>query len=181
MKRLLPFLLVLLLCLTGCETAPQTPVSSQDSGITQDVYKALPLPDLYLEIPSDYTTTSSQFYEEYYVKDDASIIVTQDSSAANPESMRDYAVAALVQYENAVGKLDVHNDEMVYAGNLGVQLLEFTYAISPEEDASKLTCMIGYLSDGASVYIITCKSSADTYQNHRDDFLQVMQSAAFVK
>lgn len=178
MKRLTALLFAGMLLFSGCSGQE----SAESTAETETpVYKALPLPELYLEIPERFSVTSSQFYEEYYICEDASIIITQDVEDAPYASVYDYAASALVEYENVTSGMELHNDEMVYAGTVAVQTLEFTYTVGEGEDALSKTCMTGYLTDTDSMYIITCKSDVETYASFRDDFLSVIQSAAFIK
>lgn len=164
-------------CLTGC-SGTQTP--SENTQETLVVHQALPLPDLSVKIPDTFETTSSEHYEEYYICDDASIIITEDTSGAPYNSAYDYAVSALVQYEDMAHSVTDVKEDVVYSGKYAVQTLEFTYTLD-QNDEYPLHSIIGYMTDSASMYIITCKSSADTFEKHREEFLSVLQSAYIVK
>ncbi len=177
MKRLKAFLLTGMLLLTGCTPAQEE--STESEPIT--VYKALPLPDLYMEIPERFATTSSELYEEYYICEDASIICTEDTEDAPYGSVYDYAISALTEYQKITTTLELMGNELLYADNLAVQTLEFRYSIGEGEDALKMTCMVGYVTDTESMYIITCKSKQDTYDEYRADFESVLTSLSFVK
>ncbi len=178
MMKKLALLLAMCLCCVGCSKKEP----DEDSSSVQAVYKALPLPDLYLEIPENFQTTSSQFYEEYYVDKDASVIVTEDTEGAPYSSVEDYANNALLKYQEITTELTVLNNEILYAGTTAVHTLEFTYSV-PAEDGSQIskTCLVGYLTDTQSMYIITCKSDVDTYSDFRDDFVSIVTSASFVE
>ena len=167
-----------LLMLSGCaDTAPET--EPQETVI---VYQALPLPDLFVSIPENYQTTSSNAYKEYYICDDASIIITEDAREASYPSSYDYSVNALKEYQKVFPSLEYISSEKIQSAcAYSVQTLEFNYAIGDGEDAAHLTCLVGYLTDGASMYIITCKSNTDTFRTHREEFIQVMQSADIVR
>lgn len=174
MKKCLAGLAAVLL-LTGCSESAGTSSPAE----TRVVYKALPLPELYLEIPEDYTVTSSDFYEEYYVKDDASIIITEDTKGPF-QSAYDYSISALVQYQDVTKELEVLGTELVQNDAVGVQILEFTYTMGNGDAAITKTSMAGYCTDSQTMYIITCKSDVDTYEAHREEFLNVMRSVSFV-
>ncbi len=146
------------------------------------MYQALPLPDLAVKIPENYQKTSSRAYEEYYVCEDASIILTEDTSQGYYASAYDYSVSALNQYEKATTSIEFLSSESTDSGcQFPVQLLEFNYTLGEGDDAARMTCMAGYMTDNAVMYIITCKSNTDTYQSHRDEFLQVMHTVAVSK
>lgn len=178
MKRLIALLTVCTLCFTGC-SAQDTQESTAET--TVPVYKALPLPELYVEVPEHFETTSSDFYEEYYICEDASIIITQDRAGAPYSSIYDYATSALAEYQKVTSELELMNMEIVQSDKVAVQVMEFSYTIGDEEASISKTCMVGYLTDTDSMYIITCKSDHGTYETFRDDFLTVITSAAFVK
>lgn len=177
MKRITALLLACSLCFAGC-TAQESPENLEETAAP--VFKALPLPDLYLEIPERFTTTSSQFYEEYYICEDASIIVTQDMENPPYSSVEDYSISALNEYEAITDDLEFLRSEMVYAGKIAVQVMEFNYTVSNDTGSVSKTCMVGYLTNTVSMYIITCKSDVDTYEEYRDDFLSVITSAAYL-
>lgn len=178
MKRLTALLMVCAVCFAECGTqeAQNSVEETQES-----IFKALPLPKLYLEIPERFSTTSSEFYEEYYICDDASIIVTEDTKDAPYKSVYDYSVSALVEYQNITTEFELLHEELIEAGPIGVQVMEFNYGIGEGDSIIRKTCMVGYLTDSDSMYIITCKSDTDTYEGFRDDFISVLSSAAFVQ
>jgi hypothetical protein len=179
MKKISALLAVCVLFLTGCNTMV-TDSNSSEQEETVNVYQALPLPDLLLDIPDSYETTSSQYYEEYYISGDASIIVTEDTADAPYSSSYDYAISALVEYRNTTSSLELLDNGVVYAGGIAVQTLEFTYTIGEGEDCITKTCMVGYLTNTNTMYIITCKSDVDTYEEHHAEFTSVMQSVALL-
>lgn len=158
--------------LTGCQSSTDTEEQTIE---TVNVFQALPLPDLYIEIPEDYQKTSSQFYEEYYVKDDASIIVTEDTSRHDYPSVRDFAVEALAQYKQATKNLNYIGEDMIQNEIYNIYVLEFSYTVA--DDVPEMTSCIGYLTDGNSMYIITCSAESQNFAQYRDGFRQAIGSA----
>ncbi|MDE5755114.1 MAG: hypothetical protein K2H89_11345 [Oscillospiraceae bacterium] len=176
-------ILLLAFCLSGCNSAWDQNADSGDLPMETFVtYKALPLPDLFVDIPENYAIKSSQFYQEYYVCEDASIIITEDTRDSQYVSNYDYAVSALKEYQNMASSLELISSEAMTTQNAtNVQTLEFDYTIGDGDESAKLTCFVGYLTDGHAMYIITCKSNTDTYESHRSEFLSVICSAAISK
>ena len=170
--------LALTILCTGCSTQDTASEQPLETVIT---FKALPLPDLFVDIPEDYQVTSSNAYKEYYVCDDASIIITEDKRKANYPSAYEYSIMALNEYEKIASTLTYLNSESIPASGYDVRTLEFDYTIGEGDEAAKLTCLAGYLTDGLSMYIITCKSNTETYQSHRQEFVSVMQSAVIAR
>ncbi|MBQ8928299.1 MAG: hypothetical protein IJ055_08530 [Oscillospiraceae bacterium] len=153
-----------------------------DSSVqTEAVYQSLPLPDLYLSIPENFQTTSSEAYDVFYQDEDATVIVTQDNRKPEYTSLHDYAISALLEYQNATTTLEVIEENTVYAGATAVETMEFRYTVDMGGDTLSKTCMAGYLTDGTTMYIITCKSDPETYERFRPQFLSILQSADFVK
>ena len=167
--RLLCCLCLGAMLLTGCSA------KNTESEPTQiPVYEALPLPDIKLDIPEGYETTSSELCEEFYVKDDASIIITEDKNGPF-DSTYDYSIRALAQYQNLATTLEVSGNEVMQGANTSVQTLEFRYTFGDNAEGD-LTALIGYATDGQSMFIITCKSNTVTYEQHKEEFAAVMRS-----
>jgi len=164
---------------SGCANASDTPEMPAETVV---MYQALPLPDLIVSIPENYQKTSSKAYKEYYICDDASIIITEDTREKYYPSAYDYAVSALKEYQTLFPDLEyLSNETFPTQCDYIMQTLEFNYTIGEGDQATDLTCLVGYLTDSRSMYIITCKSNAETYQSHRQEFIQTMQSASIAK
>lgn len=169
--RIIAILSMTALLLTGCSVKDS---EEQEVLTTIPVYNALPLPDLSLDIPEGYEATSSEFYETYYIQNDASIIITEDTNGPFNSSY-DYAASALTEYQKVANELEIITNEPVRGKNCSVHLLEFRYTLG-EDNAADMTCLAGFATDGSSMYIITCKSNTSTYSLHHDEFYTVMQS-----
>ena len=170
--RFAALLICTALLLSGCSVLPG---GKQEENTTETmiVYNSLPLPNLFVDIPERFTETSSQFYDKYYIHENASIIITEDKEAAG-QSAKDYSIKALTEYQNMTNSLENVTTDSLYAGTLYVQYLEFTYTVY--EGDSPLSVMAGYCTDGQSMFIVTCKCGAEEYQDYRDEFLAVLGS-----
>lgn len=180
-------LLILLFafCLSGCSSAWDQNADSgnlSESIETFVTYKTMPLSDLFVDIPENYAVKSSRFYPEYYTCEDASIIITEDTRESQYVSNYDYAVTALKEYQNMASSLElIRNETMTTQDSTNIQTLEFDYTIGEGDECAELTCFVGYLTDGHSMYIITCKSNTETYESHRSEFQSVVCSAVISK
>lgn len=175
-NRMLALLAAGLFLLNGCSSSGTESIEPDETLV---VYQALPLPEIYLDIPERFETTSSQYYEEYYIFEDASIIVTEDTNGPF-FSAYEYSIGALVQYQEIAHTLEVVSQEMLSGKNCDVQLLEFNYTLG-EDDSIRMSCMTGFIADGNSMYLITCKSNTGTYEEYREDFLYVLRSAMITR
>lgn len=158
--------------LSGCSVQPG---GSQEDNTTETmiVYKSLPLPNLFVDIPERFEETSSQYYDKYYIHNNASIIITEDTEASGM-SAKDYSTRALTEYQNMTNSLENVSTDSLNAGELYVQYLEFTYTVNAGD--SPLSVMVGYATDSQSMFIVTCKCGAEEYQDYRSDFLTVLKS-----
>lgn len=172
--RLIAALAACAVLLTGCSGISGVTDKTEETQETRNVYLSLPLPDLFVEIPEDYQETSSEFYDKYYIKDDASIIITEDKEKGASMSAQEYRIDAINQYEGMTHSLEMIGSDTLTASYLNVEILEFTYTLA--EDMPPLTSMVGFTSDGNSVFILTCKCPSEHYDEHRDEFLSVLQS-----
>ncbi len=168
--KLLCGLCITAMLLSGCSQIQKNNETTE----TIAVYDALPLPDIKLEIPEGFQTTSSEYCEEFYVKDDASIIITEDKNGPF-DSCYDYSVSALAQYQSVATTVEVTESEMMQGKNTSVQTLEFRYTLGDNAEAD-MTVLAGFATDGKSMYIITCKSNTTTYEQHKNEFASVMRS-----
>ncbi|MCR4645870.1 MAG: hypothetical protein K5695_10765 [Oscillospiraceae bacterium] len=167
--RLLCCLCLGAMLLTGCSAKEKNQEPTQIP-----VYEALPLPDIKVDIPEGYETTSSELCEEFYKKDDASIIITEDKNGPF-DSTYDYSITALKQYQQVAATVEVLSNDTVDCVNASVQTLEFRYTLGENAEAD-MTVLAGYVTDGQSMFIVTCKSNTSTYAEHRDEFFTVMKS-----
>ena len=176
-------LLSLLLCsVTGFFGCAETAEKPEEPLETVIMYQTLPLPDLIVSIPDNYQKTSSKAYKEYYICEDASIIITEDTREKRYTSAYDYSVSALKEYQKLFPHLEYISSETLSTNeNYIVQTTEFNYTLGEGEEATNLSCIAGYMTDGNSMYIITCKCHADTYEKHKNEFIQTMQSCAIAK
>ncbi len=172
--KYLAFPLAIALLLYGCGEVVED--SSAESVI--EVYLALPLPDLSIKVPENFTATSSEYYEEYYICDDASIIITSTSDDAPYSSAASYAETAIAAYKELATSFTLVAEETYVSGHYTVKSLEFTYQIG--EDSELMHCVTGYLTDSATMYIITCKSLDRTFADYYDSFVEVLETATVI-
>lgn len=174
MKFRLPAALCLAaaLLLTGCSSSGEGTDSVE---ATIPIYQALPLPDIKLDIPETFSKTSSEFYEEYYICNDASIIVTEDKNGPFIDG-HEYSINALQQYREIATTVEVLSDEVLTCQNSQVQTLEFRYTLGDNAEAD-MTAITGFITDGDSMFIITCKSNTATYEQYSETFRAVLTSA----
>ncbi len=167
------FLTAAALLLTGCSVQiPGFPQEESEPEIA--VYNQLPLPALFADIPQTFTETSSEQIDKFYVCDDASIIFMEDPNPCN--DLYAYAISALVEYQKLATSEETIDDAVIQGNSHTVQTLEFIYSLGEEGDGPTLHAIVGFISDGASVFTVTCKSEVDTFESHREEFLTTLRS-----
>lgn len=139
----------------------------------------LALPEgLEFSVPEGFSAQSSEMYEEYYVKDDASIIITEEPLEAAFSTAQSYADRAVEQYEQATDSFSlIARTPMEYTGAEGVTL-EFSYTISVDTHQFAFHSLTGYLLTEDTAYIITCKAKEETFAAYRSAFADCIADAA---
>lgn len=129
-----------------------------------------------MSVPDDFTETASQYYKKYYVRDDASIIVTGEKMEFQYAEVDSYTDSVIKQYQEAVDEFQIISDESLIISGTHARLLEFTYAIVGSETRQDLECSTLIMMKGDRVYLVTCKSNRENYAKYRDRFRMTMNS-----
>lgn len=128
------------------------------------------------ELPAGFTETASQYYDKYYVLNDASIIVTGDTLANYNETAAGYAENVKKQYEATAENFRLLAEEDVNTDGMTGRLLEFTYDISGAERTQAMECTTVIFIRGGKVYLLTCKSYQENYPAYRSGFRRMAES-----
>ena len=153
--------------------------SSEESIELHDEILILPseMPDgISFEIPSGFTETASEYYDKYYVKNDASVIVTGDTLPNYNQSLEDFTAGVKEQYEQTADHFRLLSEESATISGVPCRLLEFTYDIVGSESAQSMECTTAIMIRGGKVYILTCKSHLDTYSGYRNVFRRMIET-----
>lgn len=159
----------------GCSSENKESDNTQDS-IALEVMFPLDMPDIDITIPDSYQVTSTESNSTVYVKDDASIIVNEDSLADSNTTLEQYVEYAISTYETYSDKVEVLSNESINAKDTDGTLLEFIYSLETENGIFSKYCMTAFFADGDKVYLVTCKADTDTYTSYREEFLNVVES-----
>lgn len=129
-------------------------------------------------IPEGFTETSSRFYQKYYVKDDASIIVTGEQMEYGVPTVDDYTQKVIEQYEETAEDFLLTADETFTVSGTPAHLLEFTYAISGDDARQEFGCTTAIMIYNDRSYLITCKSRLENYEKYREYFRMMMNTVS---
>lgn len=126
-----------------------------------------------MQIPSGFTETHSDYIDTYYIRNDASIIVTGEKIVIPGEQLEQYTKEMKEQYERSADEFTIVREEQILLeGNLPCNLIEFSYALIGENARQDFRCITAVTLKDNRSYIVTCKSRAETfggyYQNFRD-------------
>ena len=160
----------------GKETGEE---SSEAAQALQDELLIVPssMPDgITFEIPAGFTETASQFYDKYYVKNDASVIVTGQMLPDYNQTLDSFVAGAKSQYQQTAEHFMLLSEETVQLDGTPCRVLEFTYDIVGSESAQQMECTTAFAINAGTVYIITCKSHKDTYNGYRNVFRKMLES-----
>lgn len=182
-KMLLPILVILaviiliagLTIITGSKEAAETESSAEISAVSEVIVVPSEMPErISLPLPSGFTETASNYYDKYYVRDDASVIVTGEELTAYGMDAESYAEGVKTQYAQTADNFYLLSEETVQAADVPCKLLEFTYDIVGTESTRSMKCITAILVKDNFVYIITCKSPQDSFSAYRGAFRQMI-------
>ncbi len=186
-NKLLTALLVALIVAFGMgvlmlilpRTAKEQEESSEESSLanTELLVVAADMPEgISIQVPDEFTETASQYYKKYYVKDDASIIISGEKMEFSYAEVDSYTESVVMQYQEAVDEFELISDESITVSGSHARLLEFTYAIVGSESRQDLECTTAIMMKGDRVYLVTCKSNRENYDKYREKFRMIMNS-----
>ncbi len=175
MRRLLTLMLCATFCFgcTGCISNPDLNSSSEAESSLDDGIVLIPtaLPEYFdITIPAGFTATSSAAYEEYYIYNDASIIITDDPIAISGERLDNYAAKVKDMYEQTADNYLLLNEAKETINGTDAVLLEFTYALVGQNKKQDLQAMVCIMLHHDVAYVITCKSKAENFMQYRAGF-----------
>lgn len=174
-------LCLLMICctFTGCMTNPnQSSVSDGESSMTNDIImipSSLP-ENLTITIPEGFQATSSAAYREYYIMNDASIIITDDPIVISGERLEQYVTQVKEIYEETADQYALIGEETIEVGGIKAQVMEISYAIVGQDKQQDMQAMIGVLLHDDIAYVVTCKSLAQNYLLYRGAFRACIES-----
>lgn len=130
-----------------------------------------------MEIPPGFTETGSQYIERYFVKNDASIIVTGEKFEIAGGYLKDYVEQVKQQYQATADAFQmVKQERITLADGLACELLEFSYAIIGENVRQDFRCVTAVMLKDSRAYLVTCKSHADTFGGYYQSFRDAIKS-----
>ena len=151
--------------------------SAADSAVEEIVVVPSEMPDkITMAIPAGFSETSSDFYDKYYIKDDASIIITGEKTAIYGQSAKEYAANVRSQYEQTVTDFTLLSEETITVSQVPCEIMEFSYAITSSDDRRDFQCMTAVIIKDNYVYLITSKSKRETFGTYRGAFRQMIES-----
>lgn len=126
-----------------------------------------------LQVPVGFTETSSPRYDKYYIKDDASIIITGEKLVISGIRADEYAEDVQKQYAATADGYQLLSHDTIQVSGVPCELLEFTYTFTED-----MQCMTAVIVKQDYVYLITCKSRKSTFTLYRSAFRQAIESIA---
>lgn len=179
MRALLLCMLLICCTFTGCISNPDLSSLSNEESSLSDGVILIPtaLPEYFtITIPEGFQTTSSAAYDEYYILDDASIIITDDPIAISGERLEDYMAKVKSIYEQTADCYALISEENPTINDVEASILEFSYAIVGENKQQDMQCMVAVLLHHDVAYVITCKSLAQNFPLYRGTFRSCIES-----
>ena len=130
-----------------------------------------------IELPPGFTEKSSEAYEKYYVRDDASVIVTGEELTIRGIRLDEYVENVKTQYAHTADNYSLISEQTItLSGGDACTVLEFTYAIIGEDVQQGMQCVTAVVMKDNRAYIVTCKSKQENFQIYRAAFLRMIES-----
>ncbi|MCQ2416813.1 MAG: hypothetical protein MJ071_03260 [Oscillospiraceae bacterium] len=156
---------------------PEESQASEESYSDEMIVIPSKLPEgIELEIPTGFTETSSSFYDCYYVKEDASIIITGEESSIYNITTEEYADLVKQQYMDTTEQFQLVSEETFPCSGTECKLFRFTYAIVGAETTKQMECLSAVAVKDNFIYLVTCKSSHDTFSGYLNVFRQMLST-----
>lgn len=132
--------------------------------------------NLAISVPAGFTETSSEHYDKYYIKDDASIIITGEELLYGHDDVNAYADNVLAQYQKTADRFTLLSDEKIKISAQSARLLEFSYVIPAADKTQEFRCLTAIVTKDEYAYLFTCKSHADTFSAYNNHFRKMLES-----
>ena len=126
--------------------------------------------------PAGFEETSSDYFEKYYIKDDASIIITGEEIRISGAYLADYAADVKAQYEQTADDFHIDSERTVQVNGVDCWELEFGYAIRSADARQNMRCLTAVLLKDDYAYIITCKSRQENFGAYYAGFCKAVES-----
>lgn len=185
MYKKLFFALLLMLAIAGIIAGlsalhrPETPEESSseaEPAVSSLVIVPSKIPErISVEIPPGFTETSSEYYDLYYICDDASVIITGENAVIAPQ-IEDYMQTVREQYRAAADEFTIVDETALHSNGLSGRAIEFTYAIIGQDVRQDMACITGIFIKDNYIYAVTCKSRLETFSIYRTTFKNLLES-----
>ncbi|MBQ8922261.1 MAG: hypothetical protein IJ060_08905 [Oscillospiraceae bacterium] len=152
--------------------------SGKDESSTIELTQAIIIPsempvNISIPIPAGFSETSSETFDKYYVRDDATIIITGETFPVQAKPLDEYTQSVLAQYEKSIDDFRLINNTE-YDSGAPCRVLEFTYALIGEDARQDYQCITAVLIKDNCSYIVTCKSKKENFDAYRGVFLMMI-------
>ena len=129
------------------------------------------------ELPPGFTERSSEAYDKYYVRDDASVIVTGEEMVIKGIRLDEYVETVRSQYAQTADEFSLISEQTIaLRSGVNCTVLEFTYAIVGEDVHQVMQCITAVIVKDNRAYLVTCKSKRENIQVYRAAFLRMIES-----
>lgn len=169
---------VLIAGLNGLQNRNQEESSEEVSGmVTEVIIVPSEMPDrISLELPPGFEEKHSEAYDKYFVRDDASVIVTGEKMTIKGIRLDEYTASVKKQYEQTADNYTLIQEQTLsLSGGTQGTLLEFVYSIIGTDVRQDMQCVTAVIVKDDRSYIVTCKSKKETFSVYRASFLRMIE------
>ena len=174
----------LVLLIMGMVSAQQKKRQQGESSVPEDsalMTEVIIVPSqipsrFHMQTPAGFTETSSEAYEKFFVRNDATVIVTGEKMPGIGGQLDVYAAQVKEMYEQTADEFSLVKEETKTVNGETTHIMEFTYAIIGNGVNQKMQCLTALFVKDDHVYIVTCKSYLESYSLYRELFRQAIDT-----
>lgn len=131
---------------------------------------------LHMPVPDGFSETSSELYEKFYIRNDASVIVSGGMQPGIGAQLESCIADVKKNYEAIADEYTLLSEDIISVGDMPCGLLEFTYAIVATDAKQSMQCLTALFVKDDYVYVITCKSRPETFGSYRETFRKTIEA-----
>ena len=191
--RFLPKTLLILLAsanllAAGCTVSTVRPHESsiEESSLAENSDDIVVVPaerpsELNLRIPDGFTEKSSEYCNQFYVCDDASIIITSEQQSIHGIRLDEFAEETKFSYEHTADNYVLCDEQKLQIDNKDCVLLDFTYDIIGEDKTQTMHALTALFMENDTKYAVTCKSRTETFGSYSGIFRRAIETVTIAE
>ena len=166
----------------GCAGEQSAEESSATAEITKPVIVPVARPkELSITLPSNFEEKSSDYCDQFYVCNDASVIITSEEQVIYGIKVDEYTENVKKGYSATADGYTLLSEKPVDTGTVNGKMLEFTYDIVGESTSQTMYCITAVFMENNTAYLVTCKCKNENALAFGGIFLNAIKTVSIAK